>query len=113
MSTTTTQMPAAVRNVADAAMAREGIDLKHPNRVALRDFLSREIAAAKELPHNEAMAHLALVEERLQRQSTILTARGETPAHLEGLGAWDFVLAHSEVHMARRALTPDSRMVAA
>lgn len=106
-------MPPAVRNVADAAMAREGIDLKHPNRVAMRAFLAREIAHAKDLPLEDALAHLTAVEERLQRQSSIMTARGKTPAHLEGLGAWDFVLAHSEIHMARRALAPASRMVAA
>ena len=76
----------------------------HDNVTALKAFVAREIAAIRPMSTTDALEHLEAIDLRLRAQCSKMTAPGATPSHLEGLGAWDFTLAHGEVQKARRSL---------
>lgn len=77
---------------------------RHPNQVAMSDFVAREIAAAGAMPTTDALDHLDAVDARLVAMSAKMTAPGRTPSHLEGLSAWDFLTARNAVSKVKAAL---------
>lgn len=77
---------------------------RHPNQVAMSDFLAREIAAAGSMSTTDALDHLDAVDARLVAMSAKMTAPGKTPSHLEGLSAWDFLTARNDVTKVKTAL---------
>lgn len=107
------QMPAAVRQAADAALTRQGEKLDEPNRVAFRAFLDREIAAAMAMEPRDGIEHLAAVRRRVRGAQGSLIKPGKVWASAKGLHAWDFTLADGQIAMAERAIMPDDRRVAA
>lgn len=106
-------MPAAIRQIADAAIVRQGLSLEDKNRVDFRAFIDREIAAAMAMEHAEGLAHLGAVQRRLRAAQASMMNPGRIWRACKGLHAWDFVLADGEIAMAERAIAPNTRQVAA
>ncbi len=130
MSTTTIERPVAVadsgpihiiepvtavvRQVADAAILNQGGRLDHPNRVALRAFVEREIVNARKMHPAVGRQHLAATRLRITANQTRALARGKTPTSLIGLTAFDFGMAIMDVDAALSDMRGvDPRQVAA
>lgn len=77
---------------------------RHPNQVAMSDFVAREIAAAGSMSTTDALDHLDAVDARLVAMSAKMTDRGLLPSHLEGLSAWDFMSARNAVSKVHASL---------
>jgi len=108
-------MPLVVRGVADAAILNQGGKLDHPNRVALRAFVAREIAAARKMSPVIGHGHLLGCIARVQanQQDTGHPTR-KVRKHNVGLTLFDFGLALSELGQVERELRGvDARKVMA
>lgn len=80
----------------------------HANVAALHSAVSRWIGEAAGRPNAAELLWSRV--EWLEGQSAILTAPGKTPAHLEGVGAFDLTVAISR--LAGAAATAERRAAA-